>query len=105
MLVQAMVYDAGSDETARNRSLEFGNKYGYSPEAAAAAPAKCAELIETFARRLEHQQALGSRYLVGDHLSAVDSIGPRSLPQSNRCPRALPDVTVDETALRLHRST
>lgn len=72
MLVQAMVNDAGADETARNRSLAFGNKYGYSPEAAAAAPAKCAEMIETFARRLEHQQALGSRYLIGDHLSAVD---------------------------------
>lgn len=54
MLVQAMVNDAGADETARNRSLAFGNKYGYSPEAAAAAPAKCAEMIKTFARRLEH---------------------------------------------------
>lgn len=72
MLVQAMVNDASADEATRKSSLAFGNKYGYSTEAAAAAPSKCAEIIETFARRLEHQQALGSRYLVGDHLSAVD---------------------------------
>jgi glutathione S-transferase len=72
MLVQAMVNDAGADETARNASLAFGNKYGYSPETAAAAPAKCADIIETLARRLERQEALGSQYLVGDRLSALD---------------------------------
>jgi glutathione S-transferase len=72
MLVDAMVNDAGANESGRKWSLTFGNKYGYSPEATAAAPAKCAEMIETFARRLEHQMALGSRYLVGDHLSAAD---------------------------------
>jgi glutathione S-transferase len=72
MLVQAMVNDAGADETARKGSLAFGNKYGYSPEEAAAAPAKCAQLIGIFARQLERQQALGSRYLIGERLSAVD---------------------------------
>ncbi|HVA79786.1 MAG TPA: glutathione binding-like protein [Candidatus Binataceae bacterium] len=72
MLVQAMQNDAGADETARKGSIAFGNKYGYSPEAAAAAPAKCAEIIATVARHLERQQALGSRYLVGDRLSAAD---------------------------------
>jgi glutathione S-transferase len=72
MLVQAMLNDAGADETARKGSLAFGNKYGYSPEAAAAAPARCAELIGILARRLERQQALGSRYLIGERLSAVD---------------------------------
>ncbi len=72
MLVEAMLKDAGADEAARKWSLAFGNKYGYSPEAAAAAPAKCADMIATFARRLERQQALGSRYLIGNQLSAVD---------------------------------
>jgi glutathione S-transferase len=72
MLVEAMVSEAGADEAARKRSLAFGSKYGYSPAAAAAAPAKCAEMIATFARLLERQQALGSRYLIGDELSAVD---------------------------------
>jgi glutathione S-transferase len=72
MLVEAMVNDAGDDEIARKRSLAFGSKYGYSPEAAAAAPTKCAEMIATFAGRLERQQALGSRYLVGEQLSAAD---------------------------------
>lgn len=72
MLVQAMVNDAGANEAARNASLAFGNKYGYSAEAVSAAPAKSAKVIETFARRLEHQRALGSRFLVGDRLSAAD---------------------------------
>jgi glutathione S-transferase len=72
MLVEAMVNEAGADESARKWALAFGNKYGYSPEAAAAAPAKCAEMIATFARRLERQQALGSAHLIGDRLSAVD---------------------------------
>lgn len=72
MLVEAMVNEAGADEAARKWPLAFGSKYGYSPEAAAAAPAKCAEIIATFARRLERQQALGSSYLIGDRLSALD---------------------------------
>jgi glutathione S-transferase len=72
MLVQAMVNDAGADENALNSSLAFGNKYGYSPEAAAAAPAKCADIIDALARQLERQKSLGSRYLVGDQLTALD---------------------------------
>jgi glutathione S-transferase len=66
------VNDAGADETARNASLAFGNKYGYSPEAAAAAPAKCADIIDALARQLERQKDLASPYLVGDQLSALD---------------------------------
>lgn len=72
MLVEAMANEAGADEAARRAAFAFGSKYGYSPDAAAAAPARCAEIIASFARRLEHQQARGSRYLVGDALSAAD---------------------------------
>jgi hypothetical protein len=61
----------GSDQPRRAPACAFGAKYGYSTELAAAAPAKCAEIIATFARQLANQQA-GSRYLVGDRLSAAD---------------------------------
>jgi len=72
MIVQEMLSDSGANETARKASAAFGAKYGYSPEAAAAAPAKCAEMIAIFARRLERQQALGSHFFIGDEISAVD---------------------------------
>jgi glutathione S-transferase len=72
LLVEMMLAESGADEAARKRSLAFGSKYGYSPAAAAAALTRCAEIIATFARQLERQQALGRRYLVGDALSAVD---------------------------------
>ena len=50
----------------------LGRKYGYSEEASSAAPAKIAEVIGLIDGRLEAQQKLGSRYLVGDSLTAAD---------------------------------
>ena len=50
----------------------LGRKYGYSDEASAAAPAKIAEVITLIDTRLEQQAERGSKYLVGDSLSAAD---------------------------------
>lgn len=50
----------------------LGRKYGYSEEASAAAPAKIAAVISLIDRRLESQKQRGSRYLVGDALTAAD---------------------------------
>lgn len=50
----------------------IGKKYGYSPEAGAAAPARVAELLTMLADRLKAQHARGSRYYVGEELTAVD---------------------------------
>ncbi len=50
----------------------LGQKYGYSEEASSAAPKKIAEVITLIDRRLEAQEKQGSRYLVGDELTAVD---------------------------------
>jgi len=50
----------------------LGRKYGYSDEASATAPAKVAEVITLLDRRLQQQSDQGSKYLVGDALSAVD---------------------------------
>lgn len=47
-------------------------RYGYDAAAAAAAPARCAEVLGLLARRLAAQRRRGSRYLVGDALSVAD---------------------------------
>ena len=47
-------------------------KYGYSKEASSAAPRKIAEVITLIDNQLEAQEKLGSRYLLGDSLSAAD---------------------------------
>ncbi|MBC5782303.1 hypothetical protein H8N03_05060 [Ramlibacter sp. USB13] len=50
----------------------IGKKYGHGPEAGAAAPARVAELLAMLASRLKAQHAAGSRYYVGQELTAVD---------------------------------
>ena len=50
----------------------IGKKYGYSPEAGAAATARVAELLVMLASRLKAQLASGSRYYLGQELTAVD---------------------------------
>ena len=50
----------------------LGRKYGYSEESSSTAPAKIAEVIGLIDGRLEAQEKLGSRYLVGDSLTAAD---------------------------------
>ena len=50
----------------------LAQKYGYSEEASSSAPEKIAEVITLIDRRLEAQEKQGSRYLVGDALTAVD---------------------------------
>lgn len=74
--------------------FEFlGNKYGYSPAAAARAKEKIAGVVRSFAAQLERQHAMGRRYLVGDCLSAVDiywaaSCGILDPMPPERCPMA-----------------
>ena len=50
----------------------LGKKYGYSPEAGAAAGRRVAELLGMLASRLAAQRAAGSPYYLGDSLTAVD---------------------------------
>ena len=50
----------------------LGRKYGYSEEASATALGKMVEVITLIDRRLAAQEKLGSRYLIGDSLSAAD---------------------------------
>ena len=50
----------------------FGAKYGYSSEAGEAAPARVIEILNALSSLLEEQQAQGSRYFIGNALSALD---------------------------------
>jgi glutathione S-transferase len=50
----------------------LARKYGYSDETNAAAPTKMGKAVAVIARRLEAQEKAGSRYLVGDRVSAAD---------------------------------
>jgi glutathione S-transferase len=50
----------------------LGRKYGYSEAASATALSKMVEVMVLIDRRLAAQAAAGSRYLVGDSLSAAD---------------------------------
>ena len=47
-------------------------KYGYSKEASKEAPYKMAAILKLICDRLEQQHRKGSRFLVGDSLTAVD---------------------------------
>ena len=50
----------------------LGRKYGYTDEASLTAPAKIAEVTGLIDRRLQKQAEHGSRYLVGETLTAAD---------------------------------
>jgi len=50
----------------------LAKKYGYGPEAGAAAGARVAALLGMLAARLKAQRAAGSRFYVGNTVSAVD---------------------------------
>jgi glutathione S-transferase len=53
----------------------LGKKYGYSAEAGAAAGARVAELLSMLVARLKARRQAGSRYYVGNALTAVDVYG------------------------------
>ena len=50
----------------------LGKKYGYTPDAGAAAGARVVGLLASLAARLAAQRDAGSRYLVGESLTAAD---------------------------------
>jgi hypothetical protein len=50
----------------------LGDKYGYTEERAAPAAGRIARIVEAMDEQLKGQRDRGSRYLVGDRLSALD---------------------------------
>jgi len=71
-MADAAINDASAPEAARRTWNFIGRKYGYSPEAAAGATSRIIEILNLLDRRLSENRARGSRFFVGDHLTALD---------------------------------
>jgi glutathione S-transferase len=69
MMVHAMT---ASGAPGAEVMAHLGRKYGYSAETGAAAGECSAEILRTLSAQLVAQQKTGSRYFVGDALSAAD---------------------------------
>jgi glutathione S-transferase len=69
-LIHAGVHNSGgfSEQAAKY----LGKKYGYRPQTGVAAASRVAALLAMLGARLKSQREKGSRYLVGDALTAVD---------------------------------
>jgi len=80
----------------------LGKKYGYRPETGAAAAARVAALLGLLASRLRAQHENGSRYYLGNSLTAVDVYSAtfmalfRPLPQE-QCAMSVPTRAAFET--------
>ena len=71
-LIHGTVSNPNTDERTRKFWTRFGGKYLYSEAAAAAAPARVASILKFLDARLAQQKARGSKYFIGDKLSALD---------------------------------
>jgi glutathione S-transferase len=69
-LIHAGLNDSGGFH--KRVASYLAKKYGYSPAAGEAASARVAALLGMLANRLKAQRALGSRYYLGQTLTAVD---------------------------------
>jgi glutathione S-transferase len=68
-----MAIDAGLAANPDNPiSKMLGDKYGYGPAAAAAAPGRVVDVLRLLSKRLTEQRAAGHTYLLGGELSVLD---------------------------------
>jgi len=72
MLIHPTLTDPNASEQSRAFSNYMGSKYGYNPAEAETAPARCAEILRLLGTKLEQQRAQGSRFFIGNQLSALD---------------------------------
>lgn len=66
------IHGPATNPQTNERTRAFWLKYGYSTQAAEAAPARMAEILRFLSARLEQQQAKGSKFFIGNQLSALD---------------------------------
>ena len=71
-MIGSTVSNPQTPEATRNFWLKFGTKYGYSAEDAKAAPARMIEILRLLDARLSSQQSKGSKFFIGNQLSALD---------------------------------
>lgn len=72
MIMHSTIADTNVPEDHKQGVRFLAAKYDYSAQSATAAPARSAQILSAFHRQLEAQRNRGSRFLVGDSLSAVD---------------------------------
>jgi glutathione S-transferase len=72
MMIERMMRSKSLPEPAAALRDTLAWRYGWSEAAAAAAPARCAEVLGLLARQLAAQHARGAAYLAGDALSVLD---------------------------------
>lgn len=72
MLIHPTLTNPKVDDKSRAFADYIGSKYGYNPAEAEAAPARCAEILRLLGNRLEQQGAKGSKFFIGNQLSAMD---------------------------------
>jgi glutathione S-transferase len=72
MLIHPTLTNPNASESNRALATYLGDKYGYDPARAEAAPARCAEILRLLGTRLEQQRAKGSTFFIGNQLSALD---------------------------------
>jgi glutathione S-transferase len=93
MVGVAQAQPLGYQPTAAD--IAMATDYGFSPEAAAAAPQRCADIQNMLAARLKAQRAKGSKYLVGNAVTAADIYWTAfsillDPPAQNLCPMPQP---------------
>ena len=92
-MVTAGVNAPGASAEQKGLFAFLGQKYGYSDDVAARAMERVCQRIQLMDAQLKSQQSRGSKYLVGDSLSALDiywacSCGLIAPMDEARCPMA-----------------
>jgi glutathione S-transferase len=72
MMLHATLANANAPEAAKSGASFLGTKYGYAPAAAEAAPRRVGEILQALNAQLDSQRRSGSRFFIGDRLSALD---------------------------------
>jgi glutathione S-transferase len=72
MMLHATLVNPNAPAAAKSGASFLGRKYGYSPEPAEAAPNRIVEILRALNAQLDSQRKSGSKFLVGDRLSALD---------------------------------
>ena len=72
MILHDILSNPAATQAQRSLAEELGAKYGYDPRVAQTAPRRVAAVLRALADRLARQRTTGSRFFVGDRLSALD---------------------------------
>jgi glutathione S-transferase len=72
LMAHATLSDPAVNEGAKRTWMHLGKKYGYGAEAAAGAKTRMIGILKMLDEHLQSQRAKGSRYFIGNDLSALD---------------------------------